>query len=216
MLHFTTPGELVTLSVFVWCADVPRIMKAGRGSKADMKKLAIQHIHMISDNTRQQFSVLLSVLPDAPIPQAVCDDWDLTSFSWQPPVLSPAQCFADSDEEESFTGALTNMDIASSKMKATEKAKFQSSRPSKDKFQLHASNGKPRPHTAASPAWTHEWHPGFAVLHPSGDRVQMDNHPSTCEFGQYLANISMGAKVRVVDFFNSEEARELVMWLRRF
>ena len=63
--------------------------------------------------------------------------------------------------------------------------------------------------------WCHSWPSGVGMLR-SRDRVQMQNHPSSCEFGQYLGQLNMSANVRIVDFFGCLEAAEnqMVTWLQ--
>ena len=61
--------------------------------------------------------------------------------------------------------------------------------------------------------WCHSWPLGIGTL-LNKERVEMQNHPSSCEFGQYLDQCNMSANVRIVDFFGCREAAEMVTWLQ--
>ena len=57
--------------------------------------------------------------------------------------------------------------------------------------------------------------PAFAILQEGRQRVQFYSHPSRNFFGGDLASNNMTANVRIVDFWNSCPAKEMVAWLSK-
>ena len=116
-----------------------------------------------------------------------------------------------SDEEEQKLKEDKGEKGRKQKPKATKKGK-QEKAESKASAKAVAQ-GKPSSQAAA---WVQQWSiHRVAILFPSGARVTICNHPSSCKFGQYLDQIGFQAKVRVVDFWGSEQAKELVRYLER-